>query len=210
MFVHLFLGSLLSLARLLRRPNLCVEVRQEFVKFVKHGFESESSIVTSHLSRIRTESYTRSTVSMWDTCCCCMLRVPLYTLHCRHRLCASCVTICGKRTGLWTYKMGHCTLCDRIGDENFTLKPTTASTRVLDLSGLAPENIMQFLVDLQSKVGLATMPLREHFDVVVASDFGMSWPDFTAGYILTILSRRLFRYCYICRGLVTRRLPVPC
>lgn len=173
MFTHLFLGPLLNLSKTLQRPNLCLEVRQEFVRFVKHAFDSKSSLVTLHLRRIRAQSSIWKGITIGDTCCCCILYVPVYTLHCRHRLCASCVAICGEHTGPTTYRIARCPLCDSVNYENFVLKPTTASTRVLDLCGLVPENIMQFFVDLQRKAGLTTMPLRKHFDVVVASDYGI-------------------------------------
>lgn len=60
----------------------------------------------------------------------------------------------------WMYEIARCPFCDAIYIASFTLKPPTAAACVLDLSGLAPENMLQFLKDLYCKVGISTILLR--------------------------------------------------
>lgn len=75
-------------------------------------------------------------------------------------------------TAPWTYEIVRYPLCNTVQGTSFALKPPTAAVRILNLSSLSLENILQFLVELDRKMGNSTISLRDHFDIIIASEYG--------------------------------------
>ncbi|KAE8442176.1 hypothetical protein EG329_003764 [Mollisiaceae sp. DMI_Dod_QoI] len=75
----------------------------------------------------------------------------------------------------WVYALDICPWCQGVNAIPFSLKPHTAGTRGLSISGTCKEDFEHaacFLRELQTALGLNYASLREHFDFVVASGIG--------------------------------------
>lgn len=171
-FQYLFEDFVIQLQNSTKTHDLTWMVRHEFHRRAKYIISSGISRVQAHLETLGAARYTSLSVSSLATCCFCLIREPSHTSSCRHRLCSLCVMACGKMQDPWRFHVLRCPLCHASNQSPFLLKPRTAGARVLEISGANPENTLQFLSDLQHKVGLTTMPLREYFDIVIASDCG--------------------------------------
>lgn len=94
MFNHMFQSGLQTIEEMGKTPGLCKEVRQKFEDLVNEAFESAKPMRRAHIERLR--DYAPPLSSSSETCSCCFLRAPIYTLGCYHRLCASCTVIYGR------------------------------------------------------------------------------------------------------------------
>lgn len=159
---------------MLQQPSLPSHVREAFLRFAEEYQNSESLFRTFHMQRLRSKGRKWSQAALWNCCCSCVFNFPRYTLCCHHRLCASCVVTWGRSKAPWTYEIARCPLCNDIDGTSFALQPPTAAPRILRIGGMAPENTLQFLMDLQRTIGISAISLREHFDIIIASEFGKS------------------------------------
>lgn len=163
-----------ELQKAIKQNDFTGKVRHEFVEKVLLGLSSGVSSARAHLETLGATRSSWESIISSSTCYFCLSRAPSHTLDCRHRICSCCVTICGESVGDWRYQIPHCPFCHHQNESIFWLRPPTAGTRVLHLGGSDPDKTFQFLSDLQREVGLASMPLREHFDIVVANGLSKS------------------------------------
>lgn len=173
-FEHAFQESLLQVQRTLKRSDFTYQIKYQFQEMVQRNRIKGIASAHSHSSLLSTKFDVWKAVSSDVTCYCCLLRVPAYSMECRHRLCSSCVQIFGQAIEPWCYRLDRCVLCHHGNSTVFVLNPPTAGIRTLKLGGLRPENTLQFLRDLQHTIGLTTVALSEYFDVVIATELGMS------------------------------------
>jgi hypothetical protein len=111
------------------------------------------------------------------TCLSCIARPPENnTLDCGHSLCDPCIVIHG-RTVLeepWNFILDTCPLCGTANEANFLLKPYTAGVRALAISG-HPGDVFatNFLREIESRLQLPKMNIRENFDIALGTGSGM-------------------------------------
>lgn len=175
LFTCLYHSAIQQLGETLRVPNLCRDVEKLFVEMTLRHFRSKASFAQTHLRILQSMSAHFSPLPSFTTCLCCFVRAPEYTFSCRHRFCSCCVKIYGQHTDPLHYTLNYCLLCQSRNSNKFRVKPATAGKRVLVLGGSTPENTAQFLEDLQHEIGLVTMPLTEHFDIILGFDIGMAF-----------------------------------
>lgn len=175
-FTCLYYSAFQKLGETLRVSNLCRDVEKLFVGIALQNFRSKTPFAQTHLSILQSMSTHLFPLHNFGTCLCCFVRAPEHTFSCRHRFCSCCVKIYGQNLKSFHYTLNRCLLCRNHNSNEFRVRPATAGTRVLVLGGSTPENTAQFLEDLQHEIGLVTMHLAEHFDVILGFDFGMA-PD---------------------------------
>ncbi len=156
--------------------HLTEKTREIFVRMANENFLKRRRSATTHLETMGTFAAIWKRCHSRLFCFFCLVRGPNYSLDCGHGLCRPCLVICGEAsaTETWTLAPRRCPLCSELNRKSFQLRPLTASRRMLILRGGERHRgtMMQFLKDLQSQIGLTTMHICDHFDILVGSDIG--------------------------------------
>jgi hypothetical protein len=141
-----------------------------------------------------------------SACSFCFFQDAATDLACSHRLCIQCTTYWGSKTEPSYWYVKFCPVCKHQSDTTSNLGLSVAGCRVLRLGGTDPAEIWNFLRQLQRIIGLTSMPFRDQFDKVVATDIGLydahPSPKLTYGSIY----RHFLRNHDISRGLGSLRL----
>ncbi|KAI1181803.1 hypothetical protein F5B17DRAFT_240233 [Nemania serpens] len=153
---------------MLQTSGLCQMTKQSFIRRANRLLSEATDCAAAHLSFLKAASL--GTLRCSQTCIFCMVRPPIHTLECKHRLCSSCVVICGREADPWAFRVLRCPLCQVLNEVVFYIRPPTAGLRVLSLDGSRPANTWDFLKSLRGRIHLVTIAFRDYFDVVVASD----------------------------------------
>lgn len=181
-FQRLYESQLTVICRLLH-PNtqyagrLKGSIQSAFEAQVVSARDSHTATAETHRALLLTFKQFWKSLYSSSTCYSCLLRLPQNVLTCKHSLCDSCVRIHGTSmpTECWVYAIKLCPLCHDANEVKFTLKPPTAGTRGISLSGTSKDDFehgARFLRELQFAIGLNGASLREHFDFVLASGTG--------------------------------------
>lgn len=167
-----FQTPVLQLQNALKQNGFGWHLQHHFEEIARVSLSNGVPVRQAHLETLGASCSTWASIRSDGTCYFCLLRVASHTLDCHHRICSSCVVTCGMPSEPWRYQLPRCPFCHQPNQAVFPLQPPTTGSRVLHLGGSCPENTLRFLNDLQHEIGLTTMPLREYFDGVIASDFG--------------------------------------
>lgn len=75
----------------------------------------------------------------------------------------------------WDFILDACPLCKTSNKVKFLLKPYTAGIRALSING-DPGDVFaaNFLKELEAKLQLPKMHIREHFDIALGTGSGLS------------------------------------
>ncbi|KAI1181594.1 hypothetical protein F5B17DRAFT_264505 [Nemania serpens] len=171
LFENYYADQLALVEKMSQTSGLRHMTKQSFICRANRLLSEATDCATAHLSFLKAASL--GTVRCSRTCIFCMVRPPIHTLECRHRLCSSCVVICGREADPWTFRVLRCPLCQVLNEVVFFVRPTTAGLRVLSLTGSRPTDTWDFLKSLRGHIHLVTMAFRDYFDVVVASESGI-------------------------------------
>lgn len=110
------------------------------------------------------------------TCLACIVRPPEISASCRHSFCESCIIAhsYSNPEEPWKFNLRACPLCKKSNSREFVLKPSTAGVRGLEIgiAGGSSQDILT-LQEIETQLRLS-MPLSEHFDIVIGRDRGLS------------------------------------
>lgn len=171
-FERLYAGPAKECEKILTLPGLASSIKRDFITLTGENIETGVGPAQTHQGRLQGNPTMRCTYHE-SICAFCIIRTPLFTLDCRHRLCEICVLSHGKSLEPWRFALAYCPVCRGPNAPTVILKPPTASTRVLNLGGGDFEKTIQFLRDLQRSIGVNSIALRELFDGIIGSDSGM-------------------------------------
>lgn len=139
-------------------------VKQYFCNFVEKAAGNPQVLLQDHLNLLRNHN---DLLSPSKACVMCHLRVPAYTATCQHKLCDSCVDLLRHQNN--DTQHSAYLICQK-GD--ILIKTRSVAVRALILHGRTPRAMIGFLFRLRrALLGL----LEEYFDIIVASDKGMSY-----------------------------------
>lgn len=173
-FDRLYLQTIAKIenARIYRCPTL--QIRRRFIELTLKRRCGASS-ARSHLQLCGQLRSTWRRCYTSATCLMCLAQSPTHTLTCGHRLCDSCVIICGTSSTSysWDIQVPQCPLCGNQSASIIPLEPYTAGRRVLELGGSIKDKlaIWHFLKDLQCSTGLE-LYVQDLFDVAIGLSIG--------------------------------------
>lgn len=173
-FTCLYYSAFQKLGETLQVSNLYRDVEKLFIGIALQDSRSKTPFAQTHLSILQSISTHLFPLRNFGTCLCCFVQALKYTFSYRHRFCSCYVKIYRQNLNSLHYTLNRCLLCRNHNSNEFQVRPATARTRVLVLGGSTPKNTAKFLEDLRHKIGLITMPLAEHFDVILSLDFDIA------------------------------------
>ncbi len=122
-----------------------------------------------------------------ESCFICIVQIATITMICDHRFCDSYIIVCGSSTpsNPWRYQVFRCLLYQKFDGKIISLRPPTAGLKILNLNCLIQSrlSLFKFLEELQSYVGLTGLSLREHFNIAIGTNIGMTIISYFASNI---------------------------
>ncbi|KAI1325799.1 hypothetical protein F5Y16DRAFT_400981 [Xylariaceae sp. FL0255] len=85
----------------------------------------------------------------------------------------SCTAICGREADPWTFVVPHCPLCQEPNKIEFRIRPPTAGSRILTLTGQSPVDTWDFIKGMRGRIHLSSLVYRDYFDLVTADNIGI-------------------------------------
>lgn len=131
-----------------------------------------SVLRSQHLTSVRSWWRKGRAKSAAALCIICILRTADHTLDCLHSFCERCLSRFFKNPEAWNFLPPSCVICQKPNGQCVQIRPPTAGTRTLQISGRAPAKTMQTFKAVQRFQGLKYIPIHEQFDHVQSKDTG--------------------------------------
>lgn len=151
-------------------------IRTAFCQQLLHCTAESIEMAESHRETLSSKFCEWQQIYTNRTCLACLARPPENRASCRHSFCDSCIITHSNvdPEEPWKFKLSKCLLCKKTNSVEYNLKPSTAGVRALEIGsdGVSLQDI-QTLHDIETQLRLP-MPLREHFDIVIGGDRGLS------------------------------------
>jgi hypothetical protein len=143
---------------------------------IRNVTESVDAAITHRSVLSRFAKYLQ-TIFNNTTCLSCAARPPEDNrLDCGHSLCDSCIVIHGQTVlgEPWNFALDQCPLCEAPNKINVSLKPYNAGIRALGISGRPGDAFaVNFLKELEARLQLPKLPIRELFDIAFGTGSGL-------------------------------------
>lgn len=167
----LYMESLRHCEEKMKIPGFALKTKLQFAMLTSKALKEGKDSAQQHVEIIRASSYL-SKVHTQQACSICIIQFAEYILHCKHRLCGSCVQLFSEEMDTWRFKHTPCRVCLDNQVNIITMQPPTAAKRVLHLEGADPYRTWIFLRELQTLTKLNSMPFFDHFDILSGTELG--------------------------------------
>lgn len=153
-------------------PPITEKVLRKFVDIATLVQEGKLQVKVQHHARVQGM---RALVPIFTkrSCSLCILQSATVQLDCHHVLCNGCVMDCSDEHQPYNFTLRTCIICHSVNSRCFSVKPPTAGIRRLELGGMCTYDMLHFLGALARCCQLKNIPIRDHFDIVLADGVGM-------------------------------------